>query len=711
MPLLNYIEMNNILDELNEKQKEACMAILGPSLVIAGAGSGKTRVLTHRIAYMISEYNIAPSSILAITFTNKAAKEMRDRLEVLVGEYARYIQASTFHSFCAKVLRSTIDALPDRFTNFQIIDDDDSRKLIRESIIELGIDPKFITPKDAQSVISQVKSKMITLESAYDLNLAKHFTNILNLYNQKLIDENLLDFDDLILLTIEVFEKNPKILSYYQNKYPYVLVDEFQDTSNIQYDLVKMIAINSQNLFIVGDEDQSIYSFRGSNINNIKKFMRDFSTYERFILNENYRSTENILEAANKLISHNKDRIPKDLFCVKKGGEDVKFQSFEYDKYEARAIGERIKDLVQYHNYEYKDIAILYRNNYLSRNIENELIYQRINYKVYAGLSFYKRKEVKDMLAYLRLIISFDDLYSFERAISTPSRHIGKQTIEKLFKAAKDNSLKLSDAVNIANISTPAKKILNDFFSIINSLAQLIDKMPLKEFLETVYDNSGYKEFIDSIEDLDERYTREENVKELLGAITETETPGSNVDTIVDFLDNVTLMTDLDMSSDSDNAVSLMTMHSSKGLEFKVVFLVSLSNGVIPSLRADDIEEERRLLYVAITRAKERLYLSYAKSRFVFGSTQIEKASPFIAEIGSLKPKESTYAKEIESDKTIKTKTKFPEPDYNVKDEVYHTMFGAGTIKAIFEGFYIVEFPEKKVTKKIIIGHPLLTKR
>ena len=699
---------NRILDELNEKQKEACMAVLGPSLVIAGAGSGKTRVLTHRIAYMISEYNISPSSILAITFTNKAAKEMRDRLEGLVGDSARYIQASTFHSFCARVLRATIDALPNRYTNFQIIDDDDSRKLIREAIVELGIDPKFITPKEAQAVISKIKSRMITPEAAYDLALAKHFTNILNVYNQKLIDENLLDFDDLILLTIEVFEKNPRILSHYQARYPYVLVDEFQDTSNIQYDLVKMIAINSQNLFIVGDEDQSIYSFRGSNINNIKKFMRDFPTYQRFILDENYRSTENILEAANKLISHNQDRIPKDLFCTKKGGEDVKFQSFDSDKHEARAIAERIKDLVYYYNYDYKDIAILYRNNYLSRNIENELIYQRINYKVYAGLSFYKRKEVKDMLAYLRLIISFDDLYSFERAISTPARHIGKQTIEKLFKAAKDNHLKLSEAVKVSSISTSAKKILDDFFKIIDSLSNLVDKMPLKEFLETVYDNSGYKEFIDSIEDPEERYTREENIHELLVAISEVETPGSNIDTIVDFLDNVTLMTDLDMSNDSDNAVSLMTMHSSKGLEFKVVFLISLSIGVIPSPRSDDIEEERRLMYVAITRAKERLYLSYAKSRFVFGSTQIEKASPFIAEIGSLKPKVSSYAKEVTE---TKTKDKYPEPDFNVKDIVHHQMFGDGVIKAIFEGFYIIEFPEKKVTKKIIIGHPLLTKK
>lgn len=700
--------MLDLLKDLNQKQIEACKKVLGPSLVIAGAGSGKTRVLTYRIAYMISEFGISPSSILAITFTNKAANEMRERLTALIGESQRFVTASTFHSFCAKVLRNTIDVLPNRHKNFQIIDDDDSKKLIKESIVECNIDLKYISPGDAQSLISQVKSKMTTFNSAYSPSLANAYKRIMDKYNEKLIENNLLDFDDLILLTIEVFEKNPKILQYYQAKYEYVLVDEFQDTSNIQYDLVKMISIAHQNLFIVGDEDQSIYSFRGSNIENIRKFMRDYPTYEKFILDENYRSTEMILDAANRLISHNRNRIPKDLWCVNKGGDDVRFRAFDTDKMEANEIAEEIKYLVNNRGYSYKDIAILYRNNYLSRNFENSLIFGKIRYNVYAGLSFYKRKEVKDMLAYLRLVISYDDLYSFERAISTPARKIGQVTINKLFQTAKDNSLKLSDAVDKAPITIPAKKTLNEFFDIIKSLNDMLDKVTLKEFLEIVYDNTGYRDFIESISDIDERESRQQNIKELMNAITETEVIGNNLDTIVDFLDNVTLMTDLDMDKESDDAVSLMTMHSSKGLEFKVVFLVSLENGIIPSLRADDEEEERRLMYVAITRAKERLYMSYAKTRYVFGSTNYEAPSKFLVEAGSDKTKQKSYAKISEKPTP---KVKFPDPDFNVGDRVFHQISGEGIVKAIFEGFYIIEFQNPKVVKKIIIGHPFLSKK
>ncbi|MCB9498376.1 MAG: UvrD-helicase domain-containing protein [Bacillales bacterium] len=697
--------MKDYLMKLNDNQLKACTDSIGPSLIIAGAGSGKTRVLTYKIAYIIDEMNVNPYEILAITFTNKAAKEMKTRLYNLIGNKRDFVNCATFHSFCAQVLRKEIEVIPGRKRSFQIIDDDETETLVKEAMVELNQDIKLVKPKLYASSISALKSELATL-SSFDKYYAEKLEPVYRKYEDLLIKNNLLDFDDLILHTINIFRSHPEILSKYQEMYKYILVDEFQDTSNIQYDLIKMLGEKYENVFIVGDEDQSIYSFRGANIENIRKFMRDFPNYKKFVLDQNYRSTKNILDCANTLIKKNKNRIPKDLWTDSKGGEEVKMDESYSDKSEARDIADEIKRLYYREGYEYKDIAILYRNNFLSRNFEDEFIKDKIPYRIYSGLSFYKRKEVKDMISYLRLSINPDDFYAFKRVINSPRRGIGESTIEKIEAVIDKEEISLSEAIEKVEVYKTVKETLSNFRSMIISLSQELDNKTLEEFFNLVYLRSGYKAYIDSLDE-DERKKRQENIDELFNSISEVETLGSTLETLIDYLQNVTLKTDEDIESSDENHVSMMTMHSAKGLEFKIVFAVCLENDIIPGYRADKvslIEEERRLFYVAVTRAKERLYLSYSDSRYKYGKMNHSEKSVFLddLEIHSKRKKEISLIEE--------KPTPPPSGAYSIGDRVNHKINGDGVILAEIEGFYIILFDNIKTPKKVIVNHPLLKK-
>lgn len=696
--------MKNYINELNDNQKKACLDTDGPSLIIAGAGSGKTKVLTSRIAYLLDNKGVLPRNILAITFTNKAAKEMKDRLYKLVGPISVDVTCKTFHSFCAYFLRNEISVLSSRKRTFQIIDDDDTLKMVKEALEYNNLNTKTYKASEFAMYISEIKSRMRTLDSFNEF-YKNPLMRVMDRYNKELIKNNLLDFDDLQLLTVEILENYPSILERYQNTFKYILVDEFQDTSNIQYEMVKLLANRYKNIFIVGDEDQSIYSFRGANINNIKKFMKDFPSHSKHILDENYRSTNPILEEANRLISNNTDRIVKNLWTKREAVEDVSLVGYDTDKYEARGIANKIRRMVDNNKINYSDIAILYRNNYLSRNIENELIYEKIPYMVYSGLSFYKRKEVKDMMAYLRLILDMDDFYSFKRIINTPKRGIGEQTINKILNTIEKDGTLLFDSFDNSPISSSTKTTLNNFKLMIYDLNTRVNDMPLKELFKYVYDKTGYKSYIEDIEDEDERDQRELNIEELFTAINECETVGSNREVLEDFLLNASLLTDQDVIVSNPDHVSLMTMHTAKGLEYKAVFVTALEKDIIPSIKSFDlkeIEEERRLLYVAMTRAKDYLFLSYARERYKFGSSMSAAPSRFIKDL-----KVSSRTEREDTNKNI-PKVEYDSSLFKVNEEVHHEMFGDGVILAIIDGFYIVNFPKLSQKKKVIFKHPLL---
>jgi len=706
--------METYLNKLNEKQYDACIDTEGPSLIIAGAGSGKTRVLTTRIAYLINEKGVDPSEILAITFTNKAAKEMKDRLEKEVGPSAKFITCKTFHSFSAYVLRNDIEILKDRKRSFQIIDDDETEALVKKVMLDLNIDIKNTKPKTMANNISSIKSRICTLMDFKDF-LRGMIENIMNAYNDELIKNNLLDFDDLAYLTTIIFEQYPTVLEKYQEKYRYILVDEFQDTSNIQYELVYLLGKKYQNVFIVGDEDQSIYSFRGANIKNIRKFMDDFRGYHQHVLDQNYRSSKPILDCANKLISHNQERIKKNLWSDSTREDEVELYQYDSDKAECRAIASIIKKGVANGEYEYKDYAIIYRNNHLSRNFENELIANRIPYKVFSGLSFYKRKEVKDMLSYLRLVINPEDFYSFKRVINSPKRGIGNTTLDKieneLDKLGKNGSV--LQAIKNADIYQSVRETLIAFYDNISLLRNEFENNTLKDFFLLVYEKTEYKKFIDEIQDEDEREMRRSNIQELLSAISEVETIGSIEETLSDFLQNVSLLTDLDIEAADNNCVALITMHSAKGLEYKNVFAVALEDDVIPGQRnfmPSDLEEERRVLYVCLTRAMEHLYVSCATSRYKFGQMNTTFPSRFLKELGvKSKTEKDNPARNFQVNFGKEQKTVLV-GEFNVGDKVMHEIYKKGTILGQAEGFYIIKFDLFPTPKKVIVSHPFLKK-
>ena len=633
--------MNNMLDKLNERQKEAVLATEGPVLVLAGAGSGKTTVLVNRIAYMISEKHIRPWNILAITFTNKAAREMKDRIERLLGDTAKDMWIGTFHSVCVRILRSCIDLLG-YSRDFVIYDTADTKTVMKECLRELDIDEKSFPVRNVLSIISNAKNDLMdaaTFENVYKSDYRMSIiAKIYYRYQTKLRKNNAVDFDDIILNTVKILSENPDVLSKYQDKFQYILVDEYQDTNNSQYLLIYLLAQANRNLCVVGDDDQSIYKFRGANIGNILNFEDDYSDVQKITLDQNYRSTQNILDAANSVISNNKGRMGKSLWTSNGDGNKVFVYTGTNEYDEARYIARQIKKHFDEQG-SFSDCAILYRTNAQSRVIEEMLMRESVPYKVLSGLRFYDRKEIKDIIAYLRVVYNPNDDVSLARIINEPKRKIGNATLEKARNIAREKETSLYDVISHADdypeFKTAIKKLLS-FSEIIQSLIKLKDTVTIEELTGRILNDTGYMPAL-VMEDTTESKTRIENLGEFISVITEFEKNEETGNTLGEFLENISLVSDIDGYDENEDSAVLMTIHSAKGLEFPIVFLSGLEEGLFPGMRSmesdDDIEEERRLCYVAITRAKEQLYITKTISRTIHGKTMPTTASRFFKEI------------------------------------------------------------------------------
>ncbi len=700
--------MSQLLEGLNEKQKEAVLCTEGPLLILAGAGSGKTRVLTYRIAYLLHEKGVSPWQILAITFTNKAAKEMKERLEKLVEEKANDMWVSTFHSACVRMLRRDIEKIGyDR--SFVIFDYADQQTVVKDCLKELSINDKNFPPKTVLAEISRAKNELIE-ERAFanmyegDFRMSK-IAALYTLYQKKLRQNNALDFDDIIMLTIKVFNENPDVLEYYQRKFKYVLVDEYQDTNTSQYVLVSLLAQKHRNLCVVGDDDQSIYRFRGANIRNILDFENEFKDAVCIKLEQNYRSTQHILDAANHVIENNTGRKGKNLWTQNQPGSKLQVLSAENQHEEGVGIAQEIERLKNEENRKYSDFAILYRMNAQSRVIEDMLLKAAIPYRVLGGLRFYDRKEIKDIVSYLRVIQNPMDNISLKRVINEPKRGIGKRTIEKAEDIAnqRDSSIftVISSADSISDLSRASGK-LTDFVALINGLRAEKDDMTVTELVNKVLDKSGYLEVLEREESI-EAQTRIENLKEFVSVAVEFEKTAEQV-TLEAFLENISLVADIDNYDEQQEAAVLMTLHSAKGLEFPVVFLCAMEEGIFPSYRSSfeehELEEERRLCYVGITRAQERLYISHAFSRTLFGSTMYNRISRFVDEIPDefleKEPEQEAEKEPAISNRDFKAAASMPKSsifsantlkakqgvslDYTVGDVVVHKKFGKGMI-------------------------------
>lgn len=633
--------MNNMLDKLNERQKEAVLATEGPVLVLAGAGSGKTTVLVNRIAYMISEKHIRPWNILAITFTNKAAREMKERIERLLGDTAKDMWIGTFHSVCVRILRSCIDLLG-YSRDFVIYDTADTKTVMKECLRELDIDEKSFPVRNVLSIISNAKNDLMdaaTFENVYKSDYRMSIiAKIYYRYQTKLRKNNAVDFDDIILNTVKILSENPDVLSKYQDKFQYILVDEYQDTNNSQYLLINLLAQTNRNLCVVGDDDQSIYKFRGANIGNILNFEDDYSDVQKITLDQNYRSTQNILDAANSVISNNKGRMGKSLWTSNGDGNKVFVYTGTNEYDEARYIARQIKKHFDEQG-SFSDCAILYRTNAQSRVIEEMLMRESVPYKVLSGLRFYDRKEIKDIIAYLRVVYNPNDDVSLARIINEPKRKIGNATLEKARNIAREKETSLYDVISHADdyseFKTAIKKLLS-FSEIIKSLIKLKDTVTIEDLTGRILNDTGYMPAL-VMEDTTESKTRIENLGEFISVITEFEKNEETGNTLGEFLENISLVSDIDGYDENEDSAVLMTIHSAKGLEFPIVFLSGLEEGLFPGMRSmesdDDIEEERRLCYVAITRAKEQLYITKTISRTIHGKTMPTTASRFFKEI------------------------------------------------------------------------------
>jgi len=629
---------------LNKEQLEAVQTVDGPLLVIAGAGSGKTRVLTHRIAYLISEKNVKPYNILAITFTNKAAKEMKERVENLVGEDAKDIWISTFHAACVRILRRDIDKLGfDK--NFVIFDTSDQKTLIKEVMKELNLDDKTFPVQYILAEISKAKNALQDVSEFMnmyqnDFRLGK-VGRAYQLYQKKLTLNNALDFDDIIMKTIKLFMDNPDVLNYYQTKFKYIMVDEYQDTNTAQFTLVSLLASGYGNICVVGDDDQSIYGWRGADIRNILEFERQFVGAQVIKLEQNYRSTSNILNAANEVIKNNKGRKAKKLWTENEDGEKIYYNRADNEHQEGIYIVNKIKAIIGGTTTKYSDIGILYRMNAQSRVIEEMLMSEAIPYKVIGGLKFYDRKEIKDVIAYLRVLHNTADFMSMRRIINVPKRSIGKTTIDNIQKYSEENNITAWDVINnIENIPglTRSTSGVKEFASFMSDLRQKINESEtilVSELIKSIIEGSGYLSELKN-ENTVENETRIENLMEFVSVAMEYEKE-AEAPTLAEFLENVALVSDVDEGDSEEDAVTLMTLHSAKGLEFPVVFIPGMEEGVFPSYRSItedvEVEEERRLCYVGITRARETLYLSSAASRTLFGNTSYNKPSRFLDEI------------------------------------------------------------------------------
>lgn len=694
------------IDNLNEQQKEAVVSTEGPLLILAGAGSGKTKVLTTRIAYLIDEKKISPFHILAITFTNKAAKEMQSRLIKLVGDVANGIQVSTFHSFGLKLLRENYELLGyDR--NFVIMDSDDSLTVIKRILKSMDLDPKQYNPTAIKNKISGCKNELMTPEM-YERYATTEFEKVVlqvfSAYEKKLYENNSVDFDDLLVLPIRLFQKYPYVLEKYQDRFRYILIDEYQDTNEAQYILTKMLSAKYRNICVVGDENQSIYAFRGANYRNILNFEKDYKETKTIKLEQNYRSTQNILNAANQVIRNNQNRKDKNLWSNQGDGEKISYYRSYDEKDEAHFVASSIKKLLE-EGVEADEVAVLYRTNAQSRTLEEEMLKENIPYRVVGSFYFYSRKEIKDLMAYLRLIHNEKDNVSLLRVINTPKRGIGLKTIQNL------STLAEIEGKSIYEVIQSGKEL--EFKKIIEDLKRVSEDLTLTELVDKILDTTGMRRELEGEKTL-EADIRLENLEEFK-SITKAFEERDGLISLEDFLFEVSLVSDREDYKDSSNKVSLMTVHSVKGLEFKQVFVVGMEEGIFPHMNSlmdnQELEEERRLAYVAITRAKEKLYLINARRRMLFGKDQINPPSRFISEIED-DLLEKTHVEKEEVKVPIQKEEKFYQEDveWNVGDYVYHDVFGAGRIVEVSNTLVSIAFKSPHGIKKLMKNHKSLKK-
>ena len=728
----------SIYDTLNEQQREAVYHTEGPLLILAGAGSGKTRVLTHRTAYLIEECGVNPYNIMAITFTNKAAGEMRERIDQLVGYGSESIWVSTFHSTCVRILRRHIDRIGFD-TNFTIYDSDDQKTLMKDICKRLNVDTKIYKEKSLLAAISHAKDELISPEEYATRAAAsgdyakKKQAEIYREYQEALRKNNALDFDDLIVKTVELFRVDAQVLDYYQERFRYIMVDEYQDTNTAQFELVSTLARKYKNLCVVGDDDQSIYKFRGANIYNILNFEKHFPEAVTIKLEQNYRSTQNILDAANSVIANNVGRKRKTLWTDNAQGKKIGFRQFETGYEEAEYIVKDIAGCVQSGAYHYGDCAVLYRTNAQSRLFEEKFIVSNIPYKIVGGVNFYARKEVKDLLAYLKTIDNARDDLAVRRIINVPKRGIGATTLNRVadYAAEQDlsfyNALKMAD--DIPTLGKSAAKI-HPFVNFIQVMRSKLELISVSELLQEIIDETGYVKELEA-EGTEEAQARIENIDELISKVVTYE-EGEEHPTLSGFLEEVALVADIDSLEEGSDYVVLMTLHSAKGLEFPKVYLAGMEDGLFPSYMSiaydsssEDLEEERRLAYVGITRAKEELTITCARQRMIRGETQYNKVSRFVREIpselldgelrrpmrsaGSSIDGESAFPSFLQN-KSAVAKTRKPtlrqqpsgqsmqakamitkgivkaDLDYSVGDTVSHVKFGRGVVKNIADG-------------------------
>ena len=705
---------------LNDKQKEAVIDDSKHLRIIAGAGSGKTRVLTMRIAYLIEQKHINPKNVLAITFTNKAANEMKNRISEMLGEAGDGAFISTIHSLCVRILKEEIGVFGYP-RNFTIVDGDDQKTILKEAYKEFNIDKKDLSYGSALDYIANCKYEELSYEKAMDQAYGEKKlvdkANVYKYYDERLKSLYALDFDDLILFTVRLFKLHKDILKKWSSKFIYIHVDEFQDIDKTQYELIKLLSSTHDNVYVVGDPDQTIYTWRGADVNIIVNFDKDFKNTKTIILNQNYRSTNNILEGANSLIKYNKSRVPKDLFSENGDGDKIVHKTLPDETSEAYYIVSCIQSLLK-QGYEYNDIAILYRSNYLSREVEKVFIENRIPYVIYGGIRFYERMEVKDILSYLRLIVTGDDL-AFQRVINQPKRGIGQKSIDTIFSLAKENNISMYEVVK-QGLFAKNQSVLESFVDMVERWKSSLDGKPLEEVLTDVFEQSGYRSMLEKENETE----RIENVKSLIDDIKDYQEtyPGS---TLADYLSMISLYTDK-ANTDGSASVSLMTIHASKGLEFKVVFVVGLSEGIFPSertmLEQKGVEEERRLAYVAYTRAKEKLTLTDTSS-FSYVVNSAKTTSRFVKEV------DEKYIEHLDKpvlkqqsvfDVPFTTKISSIEPKkeaprrpsrYRKSDVVIHKIFGEGVVVKCDGDFVTVAFSYPHGTKTIKADHPSIRKK
>lgn len=689
------------LDTLNDKQKEAVLTTEGPLLVLAGAGSGKTRVLTTRIAYLIEELKVDPINILAITFTNKAAQEMKERVIKLLGYDYYGMQISTFHSFGLSILKKHHNLVSYK-SNFTILDSDDSLTIIKKIIKELNLDPKMYNPKAIKNRISGAKNELLDPDdySRYaNSEFEEKVVEIYRRYQDKLLSNNSVDFDDLLMLPIKLLNENKEVLKEYQERFKYVLVDEYQDTNEAQYILTKLMSAKYKNICVVGDESQSIYSFRGANYKNILNFEKDYKNAKTILLEQNYRSTKYILNVANNIIKNNLNRKDKNLWTSNNEGSKVKYYRSTNEKDEAYHVVSKIKELL-INGVKKSDIAILYRTNAQSRNIEEALLKENIPYKVVGSFYFYKRKEIKDLIAYLKLVYNSDDDNSLLRVINTPKRGIGTKTIENIEVLANAKGISMYDAIS------NGKEL--EFKNMIDFIKNKKKDLSLTELIDLILDKTGMREELISEKTLDADI-RIENLEEFK-SITKNFEDKYGIISLQAFLDEISLVADMGEHNNNTDLITLMTIHSAKGLEFDNVFIVGMEEGIFPHTNSlmnhEDIEEERRLAYVAVTRAKKRLELVNAKKRVIYGSDNSNLPSRFIGEID----KDNLEKQENSEDKIIKEDYIDKDLKYNLGEKVEHDVYGIGIIVGIKEKTLDVAFSHEYGIRTFIKGHKVIRK-